>query len=97
MNKQTLNNLTWKYFCEQKKKEIKEWWKEWNIIFIPIGILISVGLLIIINDHFPIIIIASILFILYFFIKGIKAIYNWISSNWKLAKKRALKELNKNK
>ena len=94
----TQKHLTWKYFKEQKKEEISEFFEEnWEWIFtltFLVGFFFQIGW---VDESTIKIAIVGICLMGFWVLIGlialIKEICNWIKSNWKKAKKRAIKEL----
>lgn len=102
MNKQ-IRKLTWKYFRQQKWKEIKDWWDKCCAEFVALTFLIGLILQFLwitnMNTDLPIWKTGAIigLFIMGFWILIliiilIQEVIDWLRSNWKKALKKAKKE-----
>lgn len=82
---QEIKSLTWKYFWQQKWKEIKKGLKLLGIILLLMPVMFLIGWLI--ENH---IIIFSVIF---FSGISIYLLFIWIKENWQRASKRAKEEL----
>ena len=90
VNKEELNSLIWKYFWEQKKKEVLPILKLLVICLLSFG---GIYLILFLSNYdwfmFIIIFIAVIVIVGLIIIE----IYKWIKSNWKKAEARAKEKL----
>ena len=98
MNK--LKSLTWKYFLKQKKEEIGDWiddsWEHIFVISLFVGVFLQVGWSGEKTYWIAIIGLCVLgIWVIIGIISLIIVIYDWINSNWKEAKERAKKELQK--
>jgi hypothetical protein len=92
-----IKSLTWKYFWEQKKEEIKEFFEEnYSFFLVPmvcIGAIFQIGW----SAGMDWLAIIGLCFIGFWILIGlialIKITYSWLSDNWKEAKSRAKQEV----
>ncbi len=91
VNQEQIRKRAWKYFWEQKRQEIKNWWNENKEFFQVMGICLSLSLGFLSMIFYPKIATPIIITIFVLWL-GLK-IFKWLKSNWNKAMGRAEADL----